>query len=160
MIDASQMREVITDTLNALGSKYADPKAIELVYNTGLVESKYVYIKQIKGPAVGHFQIEPWVGVSTCNDYLKFRESLMKKVAEVCYLDWSYFINPNEDDWRKILMTNLTAQIIFCRLHYWRVPKSLPRTLEEQATYWKRYYNTAKGAGTPQHFAEIVSKYG
>ena len=87
MIDASQMREVITDTLNALGSKYADPKAIDLVYNTGLVESKYVYIKQIKGPAVGHFQIEPWVGVSTCNDYLKFREPLMKKVAEVCYLD-------------------------------------------------------------------------
>jgi|TARA_R100000084_G_scaffold64887_1_gene28229 hypothetical protein len=160
MIDASQMREVITDTLNALGSKYADPKAIELVYNTGLVESKYVYIKQIKGPARGFFQCEPHNAVDICANYLKYRESLMKKVAEVCMLDWKYFTNPNEDSWREILTNNLSAQILFCRLHYRRVPKPLPRTLENQAVYWKQYYNTAKGAGTPQHFAEIVSKYG
>ena len=160
MIDSSQMKGIISDVINKLGKKYADPKALELVYNTGLVESKYVYLKQIKGPAVGCWQIEPWVGVSICNDFLKFRESLMKKVADSCMLDWKYFIEPSEDDWRYILTTNLAAQIIFCRLHYWRVPKPLPRTLEEQAIQWKQYYNTAKGAGTPQHFAEIVSKYG
>ena len=154
------MRGIINDVLQKLGDKYADPRALDLVYNTGLVESKYVYLKQVKGPAVGHWQIEPWVGVSICNDYLKFRDPLMKKVAEVCYLDWKYFLKPVEDDWRFILTTNLAAQIVFCRLHYWRVPKPLPRTLEEQAIQWKQYYNTAKGKGTPEHFAEIVSKYG
>ena len=160
MVDKKQMRGIINDVLQKLGDKYADPKALDLVYNTGLVESKYVYLKQMKGPAVGFFQIEPWVGVSTCNDYLKFRESLMKQVAEVCFLDWKYFLEPKEEEWRYILTTNIAAQIVFCRLHYRRVPKPLPRTLEEQASQWKQYYNTAKGKGTPEHFMEIVSKYG
>jgi len=154
------MRGIIHDVIYSLGEKYADQRALELVYNTGLVESKYVYLKQMKGPARGFFQCEPWVAVDICDNYLKYRESLMKKVAEVCMLDWRYFIKPHEDDWRFILTTNIAAQIIFCRLHYRRVPKPLPRTLEDQAFYWKKFYNSAKGKGTPEHFAEIVTKYG
>lgn len=160
MVDSSQMRGIIHDVIYSLGEKYADQRALELVYNTGLVESKYVYLKQMKGPARGFFQCEPWVAVDICDNYLKYRESLMKKVAEVCMLDWRYFIKPHEDDWRFILTTNIAAQIIFCRLHYRRVPKPLPRTLEDQAFYWKKFYNSAKGKGTPEHFAEIVTKYG
>ena len=160
MIDSSQMREVITDTLNALGSKYADPKAIELIYNTGLVESKYVYIKQIKGPARGYFQMESLTAMDICANYLQYRQSLMKKVAEVSMIDIKYFLNPKEDIWQHILTSNLYAQICMARMHYRRVPKPLPHTLEEQAVYWKSSYNAYKGKGTPQHFAEIVSKYG
>tara|TARA_R100000655_G_scaffold1920_5_gene7204 strand:- start:768 stop:1250 length:483 start_codon:yes stop_codon:yes gene_type:complete len=160
VVDKKQMRGIINDVLQKLGDKYADPKALDLVYNTGLVESKYVYLKQVQGPAVGFMQIEPWVAVSTCKDYLQFREELMKKVADVCNLDWHYFLNPTEEDWRYILTTNIAAQIVFCRIHYWRVPKSLPNTIEEQAKQWKRYYNTARGKGTPEKFIEIVKKYG
>jgi len=49
---------------------------------------------------------------------------------------------------------------VACRLHYWRVPRSIPKTLDEQAAYWKNWYNTAKGAGTVEHFKKIVLKYG
>lgn len=160
MVDQGQMRGLITDVLNKMGEKYADPKAIDLVYNTGLVESKFVYLEQIQGPARGFMQCEPFSAVDICTNYLKYRESLMKLVAAVCMLDWKYFLTPKEEDWQYILTTNLAAQIVFCRLHYRRVPKPLPRTLEDQALYWKKYYNTAKGKGTPEHFAEIVSKYG
>ena len=45
------------------------------------------------------------------------------------------------------------------RLHYRRVPKPLPRTIEEQAVYWKSFYNTSKGRGTTEKFLEIVKKY-
>ena len=154
------MRGIINDVLQKLGEKYADSKALDLVYNTGLVESKYVYLQQIKGPARGFFQCEPWVAVDVCTNYLKYRESLMKKVSEVCMLDWNVFMTPDEDQWRYILTTNMAAQIVLCRLHYRRVPKPLPRTLEDQAKYWKIYFNTSKGKGTPEHFMEIVSKYG
>jgi len=160
VVDKQQMRGIINDVLQKLGKKYADPKSLELIYNTGLVESKYVYLKQIKGPARGWFQCESVTAVDICTNYLKYREPLMKKAAEVCMLDWKYFLDPKEDEWRYILTTNIAAQIVLCRLHYRRVPKPLPRTLEEQAFYWKKYYNTAKGKGTPEHFAEIVSKYG
>jgi hypothetical protein len=162
MINSMQMLTVVKDTLEDMGAKYAGQYAMLLVYRTGLVESKYKYIMQKGGDNIarGFWQCEPWVAVSLCNDYLKYRESLMKKVADICYLDWKYFTNPKEEDWRQILTTNLTAGIVACRLHYWRVPKPMPKTLDEQAEYWKRWYNTSKGAGTEEHFKEIVMKYG
>lgn len=160
MINAKQMRGIITDVLQRLGDKYADPKAIELIYNTGLVESKYTYLKQIKGPARGVFQIEPFTAMDICTNYLLYREKLMKKVAEVSMLDWKYFLKPAEEDWQNILTSNLYAQIVMTRIHYRRVPKPLPRTINEQSIYWKTWFNTHKGKGTPEKFLEIVSKYG
>ena len=56
MVDSSQMRDIIHGVSKLIGKKYADQRALELVYNTGLVESKYVYLKQMKGPARGFFQ--------------------------------------------------------------------------------------------------------
>lgn len=160
MIDSLQMMHLIKSTLEKMGSKYASHDAMMLVYRTGLVESKYHYLSQ-KGSDIarGFWQCEPWVAVSLCNDYLQYREELMKKVAEVCYLDWKYFTNPQEEDWKQIMTTNILAGIVVCRLHYWRVPKPLPSSLEQQARYWKSWYNTAKGAGTIEHFEKIVVKY-
>ena len=45
MIDSNQIKRIINETLQRMGSKYSSPKALELVYNTGLVESKYVYLR-------------------------------------------------------------------------------------------------------------------
>ena len=162
MINSRQMRSIINDVLQKLGDKYAAPEAVDLVYNTGLVESRYVYLMQKGGNNIarGFFQCEPFTAIDIINNYLKYRQPLMKKVAEVCMLDWSYFTLPQEDDWRYILTTNIAAQIVMCRIHWRRVPKALPRTLEQQARQWKDFYNTAKGAGTPEKFMEIVSKYG
>ena len=72
-----------------VGSKYASDDAVILVHRTGLVESKYQYLMQVGGDNIarGFFQCEPWVAVSLCNDYLKYRKPLMKKVADICYLD-------------------------------------------------------------------------
>ena len=162
MVDSKQMRSVINQVLQKMGDKYSSSDAIELVFNTGLVESKYVYLMQKGGTNIarGFFQCEPWVAVDICENYLKYRDKLLKSVANACSLDWSYFTSPKEDDWRFILTTNIAAQIAICRLHYRRVPKRLPRTLEDQSVYWKSFYNTAKGAGTPEKFMEIVTKYG
>ena len=159
MIYDLQMYALIKETLEELGDKYYSHEAMMLIYNTGLVESRYKYLMQKGGTNVarGFFQCEPWVAVSLCEDYLQYREPLMKKVAEICFLDLKHFISPVSSEWKKILTTNITAQIIFCRLHYWRVPKKLPKTIDEQALYWKKYYNTEKGAGTIKHFKDIVN---
>ena len=130
MLDKKQMKSIINDVLQKLGTKYATSEAIDFVYNTGLVESKYIYLKQIKGPAKGLFQCE------------------------------AHFTAPDEKKWEYILTTNIAAQIVFCRLHYRRVPERLPKTLEDQARQWKKFYNTAKGRGTEEHYIEVVTKYG
>tara|TARA_A100001201_G_C4039977_1_gene186376 strand:- start:86 stop:562 length:477 start_codon:yes stop_codon:yes gene_type:complete len=158
MINPDQMKGLIKRVLQKID--LYSPEAAEFIYNIGLVESKYVYLEQIKGPAKGMFQCESWVGVDCIKNYLQYRPDLMKLVASTCYLDWSYFTAPKEKDWEYILTTNIAAQIVFCRLHLRRIPKKLPRTLEEQAKQWKTYYNTAKGKGTPEKYCEIVQKYG
>lgn len=158
LIDQKQMRGIINDTLEKIDLN--SPEALDLIYNTGLVESKFVYLKQIKGPARGLFQCEPWVAVDICNNYLKYRKDLMKKVAKACNLEWKYFLEPKESDWQFILTTNIAAQIIICRLHWRRVREPLPKTLEDQAYQWKKYYNSSKGKGTVEKFMEIVHKYG
>lgn len=158
MINPDQMKGLIKRVLQKIDLYSSE--AAEFIYNIGLVESKYIYIQQISGPAVGVYQIEPWVGVDIIKNYLQYRPDLMKSVANACYLDWSYFTAPKEKDWEYILTTNIAAQIVFCRLHLRRIPKRLPRTLEDQAKQWKQYYNTAKGKGTPEKYCEIVQKYG
>ena len=160
MLNKEQLRELVHDTLDKIG--LSSEKADALVFNTGMVESKYVYLYQVGGSNVarGLYQCESWVAVDVCKNYLKYREKLMKRVASACYLDWKYFTHPNEQDWRDILTYNIAAQISMCRLHYRRVPKALPGSLIRQAKYWKQYYNTAKGKGTVDHFVKLVEQYG
>lgn len=38
--------------------------------------------------------------------------------------------------------------VLFARLHYFRDPRPIPDTIQGQAEYWKRVYNTMAGAGT------------
>lgn len=160
MLDKEQLRSLVHDTLEKID--LSSEKADALVFNTGMVESKYVYLYQLGGSHVarGLYQCEPWVAVDVCNNYLKYRKKLMKRVASACYLDWKYFTHPNEQDWRDILTYNIAAQIVMCRLHYRRVIKPLPGSLLEQAQYWKSFYNTAKGKGTVDHFIKLVEQYG
>mgnify|MGYP001478008978 FL=1 len=158
MINPGQMKGLIKRVLQKIDLYSSE--AAEFIYNIGLVESKYVYLEQIKGPARGVYQCEPWVAVDIIENFLQYRPDLMKLVASACYLDWSHFTAPKEKDWEYILTTNIAAQIVFCRLHLRRIPRKLPKTLEEQAKQWKVYYNTAKGRGTPEKYCEIVQKYG
>ncbi len=135
------------------------PEAVSLIYNTGLVESGYRFLRQMgSGPARGFFQCEPWVAVDICNNYLKYRDKRLKKASSASNVYWHTFIDPNESDWDFILESNLAAQIVMCRLHYRRVPKPIPDKddIPGQAEYWKKYYNTDKGRGTIQHFLSVV----
>lgn len=158
MLNQKQIKGIIKDTLESID--LYSKEALDLVYNTGLVESNYKYLKQIKGPARGLWQCEPWVAVDICKNYLQYRKPLMKKSASACKLQLNYFLDPNESDWENILTHNIAAQIIMCRLHYRRVPKPLPKNLVEQATQWKNYYNTSKGKGTIQKFIQMVEHLG
>jgi len=150
LLNEPQVKDLIDRVLKKMDLH--SPEASDLVYKTGKVESGYKYLRQIKGPARGLFQCESWVAVDICKNYLAYRKSLMRKVADATKVKLSYFIDPKEDDWSYILETNIAAQIAMCRLHYRRIPKPLPSSLEGQAKYWKKYYNSMAGRGTVEDF--------
>ena len=72
------MKELIASTLKGMGRKYASKDAVSLVWATGLVESNYKYIRQIRGPARGFFQIEPQTAASAVENYLGIGSNLLQ----------------------------------------------------------------------------------
>lgn len=50
-------------------------------------------------------------------------------------------------------------QAILCRFYYLGVKEAIPSTLEARAKYWKKYYNSELGAGTPEAYISRVKNF-
>ena len=81
-----QQIRVLIDKVLKDASLYSEP-ASELVYKTGMVESKYTAIKQYPtGPATSFFQVEPFTGCDIWKNYLFYRSSLRAKIVKAAFL--------------------------------------------------------------------------
>jgi hypothetical protein len=47
---------------------------------------------------------------------------------------------------------------LFARMHYFRVPSAIPESLEEQAAYYKQYYNSPLGAATVEQYIDNYNR--
>lgn len=150
--DKNQYRELIRDVLIK-----ADPvipyseAAVELLMLTCAQESHLgTYIEQIKGPAIGVFQMEPLTHNDIWINYVAYKPELKELLLKVLGED-------TEPLWA--LKTNLEYQILMARIHYLRKPEGLPQdpeNIQELAEYWKEHYNTRLGKGKP---LEAVRNY-
>jgi len=155
-----QMAELIQETLGQLGPKYAKPEARELVLSTGLVESRFKYIKQIgTWVASGYFQVESDTAVDTCVSFLRFRKSLAKRCAKASETSIDLWESSDHKRWKRVLTYNIACGIIICRLKYWRSPLPIGPDTHSMAKIWKEVYNTSKGAGKIEDYLEIVGKH-
>lgn len=50
-------------------------------------------------------------------------------------------------------------QAILCRMYYLGIKEKIPSTLEGRARYWKKYYNSELGAGTPEKYIARVRAF-
>ena len=130
------------------------PAAERLVLGTALTESNLDYIEQLGGgPALGYFQMEPATADDIWKNYLWYRSELLWKVM---------VLSVSDIDRTAQLAGNAYFGAALCRVHYYRVPAALPAVDDSAglADYWKRYYNTSKGAGTPEHFLRALERFG
>jgi hypothetical protein len=145
-INAKQLQSyVIVPTLVRLGL-YSDA-AVNLLLLTCAQESEMgEYLKQINGPALGIYQMEPPTHDDIWNNYLVYQLTLKQKVLDI---DKQNSIN---------LITNLAYATAMARIDYLREPAPLPTANDIQglAHYYKRYYNTDEGAATVE---EVVANY-
>ena len=152
-MEQKQVRILISHVLNKIG--LWSEEAEELVFLTGLTESKYKYIKQLgNGPAVSVFQIEPASAVDICVNYLAYRKTLLSNIASSLYIDRKNLVKPTEDRLRNMLWMHMGLAIAMCRLTYRRSPLPLPdvNDIDGMAKMWKKVYNTHLGKGTVGHF--------
>lgn len=144
MLDIEQVRlQIVRPTLNLLdlGGKAAE----ELVLGTALTESNLTYLKQVgAGPALGLWQMEPKTHDDIWLNFLPYKAELRAKIILLTRIG-----NRVQQ-----LVGNLEYACALARVHYYRVAEPLPVAgdLNGQANYWKKYYNTVGGAGSPEHF--------
>ena len=147
-----QFRELIEDVLRE--ANLYSPSAVELLMLTCAVESNFgTYIKQIKGPALGVFQMEPFTHNDIWANYLTHKDELVEIAL------WPHTSEQGNE--LVSLKTNLAYQILMARIHYLRYPYPLPDAddIEGLAEYWKRLYNTRHGKGTVKKAIEKYKEY-
>tara|TARA_B100000809_G_C15009910_1_gene484579 strand:- start:536 stop:991 length:456 start_codon:yes stop_codon:yes gene_type:complete len=138
-----EIKEIIKFTLEHLDMYSED--AASLVYRTGMAESSYKHLRQVKGPAIGFFQVEPATIIDTVSNYVDYRPELRTKLWSLGWDDTKY---------EQRVLSSIALQAAFCRLKYRRDSKPLPKAddVMGQAKYWKRIYNSEHGKGTVEHF--------
>lgn len=148
MINVSQLRDfIIKPTLKSI-DLYSDA-AENLLIGTCAQESKLgTYIKQVNGPALGIYQIEPATHKDVWENYLEFKPELANKVL---------LIGEKHD---ASLIVNLAYSTAIARIIYLRAPAELPLAddIGGLANYWKKYYNTELGKGKASEFIDNYRK--
>lgn len=142
--DCKQFTDLIRRVLNAeLGEEMATDSAVNLLLGTAAQESLFgTYLKQVRGPAMGIFQIEPatfkWLKEKYAAKHPHFKD------VDVEDLEW-----------------DLALAIVFARLRYRVVPAALPPAddVHALAAYWKQYYNTPAGAGKVEEFVANYERF-
>jgi hypothetical protein len=144
-----QFKGLVTRVLDDLG--LGSPSAVNLLLGTAAQESGFgTYLRQISGPALGVFQMEPATELDIWNNYLKFRPTFRQDLQRVTQV-----MQPGTG----ALEWNLAYQIAMARVQYLRAPDPLPLDLSSMAHYWKRFYNTMHGKGTTDEFLTNYHRY-
>lgn len=135
-----QLEEIILSVCGKLGG---GPNAVSLMLGTCAAETclgKAPDIHALSG--YGLFQLDK---IAIVDVIQRTRPHHKELIADEYQIDIDS-VEPNDLDNSPLLAA------IFCRLFYILIPEPIPKGDEKQALYWKRYYNTAAGAGTVSHY--------
>jgi hypothetical protein len=158
-MNCEQLREyIIRPALHEIGLYSED--AEELLIATCAHESKgSVYIAQIKGPALGIYQIEPktfynvWEKMKESYGYNGSRGLIYKNIMRGC----NFSEDPRSDE----LITNLKFSTMIARVLYYISSEVLPNkdSIDEIWEFYKKVWNSSLGKATKDEFVADYKKF-
>lgn len=156
VIPTDILGDFIGDTLCAAFGTTEPGLMKYLILGTAAAESRMgFYNRQVRGPAIGMFQMEPNTAWDILQNYVAYRDIMkdaIKAVTGCSMRSRSGLINELE--------FNPELQVVMCGIHYRRRKAQLiDREPETLAAIWKEKYNTYKGKGTIEHFVHAYNKY-
>lgn len=167
-MDAQQLNDcIIKPTLEYMGGNYNSEEARFLLLCTAAIESDCGhFIKQVNGPALGIWQMEP----ATEHDIWKNCDALsygdFGKLIECLVVDHKS-VHGTKDIHNKDLVTSPMYACSMARLKYSMDPHALPKynggtalDLDMFYRYYKRVYNTHLGASTFQKWLAKIEEHG
>ena len=147
---------IIKPTLEYMGGNYNSENARFLLLCTAAIESNCgYYIKQVGGPALGIWQMEPdtFDDIRENCDAINKDELLKGKIGEL--------ITAGCDDggWFTAAIDSSKLACSFARLKYSMDSAALPDHNDIKAVYdyYKRIYNTPLGASTYEKFKSALA---
>jgi hypothetical protein len=148
---------IIRPTLTGIG--LGGEAAIQLLAGTCAIESAMGNnLKQIVGPALGIFMVEPKTHEDIHRNYLRFHPDLASLIYKISGMPWN---NIGTIPFDEELVYNLRYSACMARLKYYRNSKALPgfNDINSQANYWKDIYNTENGKGIVAGYLITYDKY-
>ena len=125
-MNQKQIRVLIADVLKKMNMW--SEEAEELVFLTGLAESGYKYISQIGSDiARSFFQVEVATAKDCIDNYLVYRQDVLKSFGEAVHRKPSEILAWTEEELHDIMWHDIALGAAFCRIKYRRVPKPLPK---------------------------------
>lgn len=126
--------------------------AEELLVGIAVHESDgLLYARQVQGPAIGPYQMEPATFEDLHENFLRYQPKLLKAVNE-----WRAFSTSYAE-----MAFNGWYATAMARANLYRFPEKLPAAgdLVGQAAYWRRHWNTPLGKGTVEQYIAHWNKY-
>ena len=139
---------IITPTLKYMGGNYCTDNARMLLLATAAIESKCgYYIRQVGGPALGIWQMEP----ATHEDIWENSDVIRKVGFSDKIIELS---SPVVSNLEESIILSATYACAMARLKYSMDAEPLPdhNNLMAMYDYYKRIYNTPLGASTYAKF--------
>lgn len=153
MLDCDQFREVIIrPTLQAL--QLYTPVAEELLVATAAHESLGgTYLKQVTGPALGLYQMEPATHDDIWAKFLPSHYDISYKLMNICKMSTKPIA--------EMMVYNLFYATCMARVFYLRCPQALPQDSDVGSLweYYKKWWNTEKGKAEKDDFVKAYAKF-
>ena len=157
-MDAQQLHDhIIKPTLQYMGGNYDSKDARFLLLCTAAIESKCgYYIKQVNGPALGIWQMEPLTHYDIWEECDALHGELGQKVIK---LRVEAFEEGDTFDGCNSLLLSPAYACAMARLKYSMDKAPLPDRHDIKAVYdyYKRIYNTPAGASTYEKFCSALA---
>jgi hypothetical protein len=150
-MDAPSLRKLIQQTLQPL--VLYSPAAEELLMATCAQESLLgQFRRQVSGPAIGIYQMEPADFADIWTNFLAYRPTLRDQIAALASTQPPRPIELQDNDRFSTAMT---------RVHYLRCPRGLPEPTDLTALWWfyRVNYNSLQGKATQEQFVANYKKY-
>lgn len=131
----------------------------DLLTETAIAESNYgrALYDPNRNFGRGIFQFDK-IGMKQALQVLASKQNADLKTKLVDIYPFSLDVT-NIDTIYKEFTQRAVLQAILCRFYYLGIKEAIPTTLEGRAEYWKKYYNSEKGAGTPEAYIKRVKAF-
>lgn len=156
MINVQQLRELIIKPALQDLQMYSEDAEELLVFTCAVESMGGTFLKQINGPALGIYQMEPETYYDIRLHYLPHKQSL----GIILYTQFGLATYPHFEEHR--LVYDLRFATAMARIHYARIFEPLPSksdTMYALYRYYKKYYNTSQGAAEPDQSIEKYRAY-